>query len=282
MNPESFSFRALSATSCRRPLLYPDMKSGRKVIEVLQARRACFLFECPPSLVAGLRRLRGRSTMRRPSPRRRSSSCCSCSPPTRRPSRRRVASVSSQSNRNRTRRPQGLVQLRRRPRHAGSLMQLRVVQSGRTVLRDAVLRVARSIMRSSSCGSTAPLSLSCTSVVYGGGAGCAPIWPTSSLSRAARFMRARALCPCSLRLLWGRLARSERTDLHHLPPLLWLRGPPVPAVMRCMGVSTVPSARLCCSDRASPGSSRARRRPRRPTQVACDARATAPVPAEES
>ena len=116
----------------------------------------------------------------------------------------------------------------------------------------------------------------------GGGAGCAPIWPTSSPSRAARFMRARALCPCSLRLLWGRLARSERTDLHHLPPLLWLRGPPVPAVMRCMGVSTVPSARLCCSDRASPGSSRARRRPRRPTQVACDARATAPVPAEES
>ena len=183
---------------------------------------------------------------------------------------------------NRTRRPQGLVQLRRRPRHAGSLMQLRVVQSGRTVLRDAVLRVARSIMRSSSCGSTAPLSLSCTSVVYGGGAGCAPIWPTSSLSRAARFMRARALCPCSLRLLWGRLARSERTDLHHLPPLLWHRGPPVPAVMRCMEVSTVPSARLCCSDRASPGSSRARRRPRRPTQVACDARATAPVPAEES
>ena len=188
----------------------------------------------------------------------------------------------TESNRNRTRRPQGLVQLRRRPRHAGSLMQLRVVQSGRTVLRDAVLRVARSIMRSSSCGSTAPLSLSCTSVVYGGGAGCAPIWPTSSLSRAARFMRARALCPCSLRLLWGRLARSEQTDLHHLPPLLWLRGPPVPAVMRCMGVSTVPSARLCCSDRASPGSSRARRRPRRPTQVACDARATAPVPAEES
>ena len=168
-------------------------------------------------------------------------------------------------------------QLRRRPRHAGSLMQLRVVQSGRTVLRDAVLRVARSIMRSSSCGSTAPLSLSCTSVVYGGGAGCAPIWPTSSPSRAARFMRARALRPCSLRLLWGRLARSEQTDLHHLPPLLWLRGPPVPAVMRCMGVSTVPSARLCCSDRASPGSSRARRLPRRPTQVACDACATAPV-----
>ena len=58
---------------------------------------ACFLFECPPSLVAGLRRLRGRSTMRRPSPRRRSSSCCSCFPPTRRPSRRRVASVSSQT-----------------------------------------------------------------------------------------------------------------------------------------------------------------------------------------
>ena len=128
---------------------------------------ACFLLECPPSLVAGLRRLRGRSTMRRPSPRRRSSSCCSCSPPTRRPSRRRVASVSSQSNRNRTRRPQGLVQLRRRPRHAGSLMQLRVVQSGRTVLRDAVLRVACSIMRSSSCGSTLPLSLiSCANIKY--------------------------------------------------------------------------------------------------------------------
>ena len=74
-------------------------------VQELKGRRAasaCF-FEWRPSQAASERRQRGRSTMRRRSLRKKSSSCCSFSPRIRRRWRRRVASASSHSNRNRAR-----------------------------------------------------------------------------------------------------------------------------------------------------------------------------------
>ena len=240
-----------------------------------RAGRERFSKQWPPSLVTGLRRRRGRLTMRRPSPRRRSSSCFSCSLLTRRPSRRRVALVSSQLNSNRNKlRPQG--QLLRAHSHVFHPMLRRVRRRGRTPASGAVQRAARGTMPSGNSRYTAWLSLSCTSAVYGGGAGCARIWPTSSRSRARRCMRARATRPGPLRLLWGCLARSELTALHPLPPPPQLRRPPVPAVLRCRWVSTGPSARPRCSGRVAPGSSSARQRQRRLTRAACDAHAVAP------
>ena len=75
----------------------------------------------------------------------------------------------------------------------------------------------------------------------------------------------------------GPQARSEQTALSLLPPLLRLRVPPVQAVLRCLEVSTMPSARLCCFSWAGRGSSSVRQRPRYLTPVACDACATAPT-----
>ena len=65
-------------------------------------------------------------------------------------------------------RPQDLVQLRRRPRHADGLMQHQGVRSVRIAARSAVPSEAHGITRNCRCSSTAPLSLCCTSVVSGG------------------------------------------------------------------------------------------------------------------
>ena len=232
-----------------------------------------------PSLVAGRRLRLGRSTMRRLSPRRRSSSCCSCSPPTRRPSRRRVASASSQLNRNRSR-PQGLVLLRRWPRCAARPAQRRGVLRSPTAASGAAPCVAQGDTRSFRCRFTAPLSPSCTSVGCDGGAGCGETWPTLSHSRTRRTTTTLAsrLGSCPRRQVsWRRLARGDETALHHLPPLLRLRVPPVRAVLHCLGGSIKPSVHLHCSRQVGRESSRERWCPRHRTPVACDACATSPT-----
>ena len=148
----------------------------------------CLLGSSHPSLVAGRRLQLGQSMMRRPLPHRRSSSCCSCSPPTRRPSRRHAASVSTQLNRNCSR-PQDLVQLRRRPRHADGLMQQQGVRSVRIAARSAVPSEAHGITRNCRCNSTAPLSRCFTSVVSGGcveHGGYRHVWLISSLSMVSQ------------------------------------------------------------------------------------------------
>ena len=205
-------------------------------------------------------------------------SCC-FSPPTRRPSRRRVASVSScPTPSSSNRRPQGLVPLVRQPRLAACPMEHRAVSRSPTAASDAAPRVASARRHSQVQVQVyrTRLLLSCTSAVYGGGAGCAPIWPTSCPSRVRWCMRARATRPRPLRFLWGCLARSELTALNLLPPLL-CRRPPVPAVLRCLGASTGPSARPCCSGRVARGSSSATQRQRRVTRAACDTHVVAPT-----
>ena len=218
--------------------------------------------------------------MRRLSPRRRSSSCCSCSPH-RQEGLHDGASpqASSQLNRNRSR-PQGLVLLGRMwPRCASRPAQRRGVLRSPTAASGAAPCVAQGDTRSFRCRFTAPLSPSCTSVGFDGGAGCGETWPTLSHSRTRRTMTTLAsrLGSCPRRQVsWRRLARGDETALHHLPPLLRLRVPPVRAV-HCLGGSIKPSVHLHCSRQVGRESSRERWCPRHRTPVACDARATSPT-----
>ena len=157
--------------------------------------------------------------------------------------------------------------------------------SGRTAEPNS--RQRRSALRSASRHAqlqvqvfTAPLSPSCTSVGCDGGAGCGETWPTLSHSRTRRTTTTLAsrLGSCPRRQVsWRRLARGDETALHHLPPLLRLRVPPVRAVLHCLGGSIKPSVHLHCSRQVGRESSRERWCPRHRTPVACDACATSPT-----